>query len=185
MGEADRQEWTQRKHSIAQLTEKMYRTLYPNEKLVPLMHKILAKKDVTDEQKFRNAMRINKELESVRDGVEKSELFEKTQPIIADLYDTFHKKTKHLPEDENFWVLVEEVEKAEKVEEPVEEAELPRVDPIDVARDTAVEATEEGFWGNVAKVGGALGAATIATAKTGSNLAMDVMPTLNIKKTKK
>ena len=79
MGEADRKEFIQRQ-SIAQLTEQMFRRMYPNEKLVPLMHKILAKTDVTDEQKYRNAMRINKELEAVRDGPEKSQLFEKTQP---------------------------------------------------------------------------------------------------------
>lgn len=189
MGEYDRKEFIQRQ-SVAQLTESLYRRMYPNEKLVPLMHKILAKTDVTDEQKYRNAMRINKELEAVRDGPEKSQLFEKTQPIIADLYDLHHKKTKHLPDDENFWVLVEEVQKEkEKEEKETEKVEEITSDPIDVARDTVVDVAEEGlgFWGNVAKVGGALGAGAILTAKTGFNLAKDVIdlmptPTLNVKK---
>ena len=46
-----------------------------------------------------------------------------------------------------------------------------------------MEVTEEslGFWGSVAKVGGVIGAGAIATAKTGFNLAMDVMPTLQRK----
>ena len=169
MGEADRKEFIQRQLSVAELAEQMFKRLYKNEPLVPLMHKILAKTDISDEQKFRNAMRINKELDFVRDGPVKSELYEKTQPIIADLYDTHHKKTKHLPDDENFWVLVEPVER-------------PR-DPIDAARETVVDVAEEswGFWGSVAKVGGAIGAGALATAKTGFNLAMDAMPNLQRK----
>ena len=156
-GELDRKEYIQRQQSVAELAEAMFKRLYKNEPLVPLMHKILAKTDVTEEQKFRNAMRINKELDWVRDGPEKSQLFEKTQPIIEELYDTHHKSTKHLPDDENFWIVVEPVAR----------------DPIDSARDTAVEVAEEslGFWGSVAKVGGVIGAGAIATAKTGFNLA--------------
>ena len=121
-GELDRKEFIQRQQSVAELAEQMfYKRLYKNEPLVPLMHKILAKTDISDEQKFRNAMRINKELDFVRDGPVKSQLYEKTQPIIEELYDTHHKATKHMEPDENFWVLVEPVE-------PI------RSDPIDVAR---------------------------------------------------
>ena len=127
-GESDRKEYIQRQQSVAELAEQMFKRLYKNEALVPLMHKILAKTDVTEEQKFRNAMRINKELDWVRDGPEKSQLFEKTQPIIEELYDTHHKSTKHLPDDENFWVVVE-----------------PANNPIDAARETAVEVAEESW----------------------------------------
>ena len=73
-GESDRKEYIQRQQSVAELAEQMFKRLYKNEALVPLMHKILAKTDVTEEQKFRNAMRINKELDFVRDGPVKSEL---------------------------------------------------------------------------------------------------------------
>ena len=167
MPELDRKEFIQRQQSVAELAEAMYKRLYRNEPYVPLMHKILAKTDISDEQKFRNAMRINKELDFVRDGPVKSQLYEKTQPIIEELYDTHHKATKHMEPDENFWVLVEPVE-------PI------RSDPIDVARDTAVDVAEEslGFWGSVAKAGTAIGAGALATAKTGFNLAMDVMPAM-------
>ena len=121
MPELDRKEFIARQHSVAELAEQMFKSLYRNEPLVPLMHKILARTDVTEEQKFRNAMRINKELTFVRDGPAKSELYEKTQPIIEELYDTHHKSTKHLPDDENFWITVEEVER-------------PRADSIEVKR---------------------------------------------------
>jgi hypothetical protein len=145
MGEYDRKEFIQRRQSVAELTEQMFKHLYKNEALVPLMVKILAKTDISDEQRFRNAMRINKELDFVRDGPIKSELYEKTQPIIADLYDTHHKATKHMEPDPNFWVMVEEVERVKEAElEPVVEPAR-RSDPIDVARETAVEVAEEGL----------------------------------------
>ena len=152
MGELDRKEFIQRQQSVAELAEQMFKRLYKNEPLVPLMHKILAKTDISDEQKFRNAMRINKELDFVRDGPVKQELYEKTRPIIEELYDTHHKATKHMEPDENFWVLVEPVE--------------PARDPIDAARETAVDVAEEslGFWGSVAKVGGAIGVGALTAA---------------------
>ena len=64
-----------------------------------------------------------------------------------------------------------------------------RSDPIDAARETAVDVAEEslGFLGSVAKVGSIVGAGALATAKTVYNLAMDAIdsiptPSLNIKK---
>ena len=83
MGESDRKEFIQRQ-SVADLAEQMFRRLFKNELLLPLMHKILAKTDVTEEHRYRNALRINKELDFVRDGPAKSESYEETTPIIQD-----------------------------------------------------------------------------------------------------
>ena len=50
MGEADRLEWIQRKQSVADVAEQMYRQLYRNEHLVPLIHKFFARTDVNEQQ---------------------------------------------------------------------------------------------------------------------------------------
>ena len=108
-GEYDRIEAAQRSHTINQFLNKFY----PNDHLVPAMHLILSQ-PVSDEQKYRNAHRIAVDLESVRDGPEKSRLYEKITGIREDLYDQYHKKVKNLPPDPNFYQVPESVQEVVK-----------------------------------------------------------------------
>ena len=100
MGEADRKEL------IARLSGWLFgggaKDAHPDPK-VALMYRILERTDVSQEQAYRNAARINKELELVPDSRAKNELLYKTSEFIEELYDKYHKKTKNLPDDPDFW----------------------------------------------------------------------------------
>ena len=159
MGEADRIEALQKAHAIEQFLSRAY----PHDSLLPKMRAILAQ-PTTGERRYRDAQRINQDLELVRDGPEKAAIFEKTQPIIEELYDTYHKKTKHLPPDANFYDVPESVQEVVKVDKsPPPPTTLPEavksaVDSVrsvgsDLAEQAASDTAKTGFG---AFVGGAL-----------------------------
>ena len=65
------------------------------------MHAIVARTDISPEQRSWNAIRINKELDYVRDGISKSNLFDRMLPIVEELHER-HKVAKKLGDDPNF-----------------------------------------------------------------------------------
>ena len=100
MGEADRKEL------IARLSGWLFggtTTDTHTNPTIALMYKILERTDVSQEQAYRNAVRINRELELVPNSRAKTDLLIKTTDITEQLYDIYHKKTKHLPDDPDFW----------------------------------------------------------------------------------
>ena len=90
MGEADRKELISRLSTwlFGSATE-----IHADPKL-QLMYKIVERADVSEEQTFRNAMRISRELDIVPESRAKIDLLIKTSDIIERLYDIYHKKTK-------------------------------------------------------------------------------------------
>ena len=175
MGEADRIEALQKAHSIEQFLSRAY----PNDHLLPAMHAILAQ-PVSDEQRYKNAHRISQDLELVRDGPDKSSLYEKIQTIREDLYDAHHKKVKNMPVDPDFYRVpesVREVVKADSTPPPttLPEAVKSAVDSVrsvgaDLAEQTASDAAKTGFWtlvgGAVMNAGGRLVESTASSVSS-------------------
>ena len=170
----DRIEATQRRHAV----EQYLNSIYPNDHLLPAMHAILAQ-PVSDEQKYKNAHRISQDLELVRDGPDKASLHEKIELIREELYDTYHKKVKNLPPDENFYAVPESVREVVKEAPPpattIPEAVKSAVESVrsvgaDLAEQTASDAAKTGFWtlvgGAVMNAGGRLMESTASSVSS-------------------
>ena len=156
MPEYDRIEATQKAHAI----EHFLSSVYHHDHLVPKMHAILAQ-PTTGERRYKDVYRINRDLEFVRDGPEKMAIFEKTQPIIQELYDTHHKRVKNLPDDQDFYWIPESVREVVKAPPPPttlpetvrSEIESVRSVGVDLAEQAASGVGKTGFG---ALIGGAL-----------------------------
>ena len=154
-GEYDRIEATQKAHAI----ERFLSSVYTHDHLVDKMHVILSQ-PTTGERRYKDAYRINRDLEFVRDGPAKVAIFERTQPIIQELYDTHHKTVKNLPDYQDFYWVPESVREVVKDPPPTtlsetvrSEVEAARSVGVDLAEQAVSDAAKTGFG---AFVGGAL-----------------------------
>ena len=161
MGEADRKE------SIAYMQR--LKNFFKNDHLVPKMHAILAQ-TTSDEQRYINAKRIASDLALVHPD-KAADLYAKTQPIIQDLYDAHHHRTKHIADDPLFYSVPESVKEV-----------------IDTARDTAadaaaqtVEVTAKSAVGGGLLASGALFASKVVAGALSAGGSLFSLPTTNTK----